>query len=102
MDSASTEVADIQRPLLENKLEVVELPTPAKKTVRGLLVPATYANYYVANNVVVVPSFNDPCDEEAARVISFCYPDRPTTQIDATELIYGQGGFHCLTQQLPT
>jgi agmatine deiminase len=84
-----------------NPLRIVTLPMPPAVTYNGLRLPATYANFYIANRVVVVPFFNHPRDEEARRVVQACFPDREVVGIDCRVLLLGLGAVHCLTQQVP-
>jgi agmatine deiminase len=82
-------------------LEIVQLPMPARMIREELRLPASYANFYIANSVVLVPTFNDPNDAPAIATIQWAFPDRRVTPIDCRELIWGLGAFHCLTQQQP-
>ena len=82
-------------------IEVIALPMPKKITREGLRLPATYANFYIANTCVLVPTFADPADEVALSVLRECFPNRRVIGIDCRELIWGLGAFHCLTQQQP-
>lgn len=82
-------------------LSVIPLPMPGRIHRDGLRLPASYANYYVANKVVLVPVFRDPCDPEALEVLRRVFPTRSVVPIDCCELIWGLGAFHCLTQQQP-
>jgi agmatine deiminase len=82
-------------------MEVITLPMPKKIVREGLRLPATYANFYIANTCVLVPTFADPADEVALSVLRECFPDRRVMGIDCRELIWGLGAFHCLTQQQP-
>lgn len=84
-----------------HKLDIVTLPMPKKIVREGLRLPASYANFYIANTRVLVPTFADPNDEIALSVLRECFPDRRTIGIDCRELIWGLGTFHCLTQQQP-
>jgi agmatine deiminase len=85
----------------KNNIEVITLPMP-KKTVRdGLRLPASYANFYIANTCVLVPTFTDSADAVALSVLRECFPTRRVVGIDCRELIWGLGTFHCLTQQQP-
>jgi agmatine deiminase len=85
----------------KHNIEIVTLTMP-KKTVReGLRLPASYANFYIANTCVLVPTFADPADEIALSILRECFPDRRVIGIDCRELIWGLGTFHCLTQQQP-
>ena len=83
------------------KLEILTLPMPKKIVREGLRLPASYANFYIANTCVLVPTFADPNDEAALSVLRQCFPDRRVIGIDCRELIWGLGTFHCLTQQQP-
>jgi agmatine deiminase len=83
------------------KLNVVTLPMPRKIVREGLRLPASYANFYIANMCVLVPTFDDPADEAALSTLRECFPDRRVIGIDCRELIWGLGTFHCLTQQQP-
>ena len=82
-------------------LEILTLPMPKKIMREGLRLPASYANFYVANTCVLVPTFADPNDKAALSVLRQCFPDRRVIGIDCRELIWGLGTFHCLTQQQP-
>jgi agmatine deiminase len=82
-------------------IEVITLPMPKKIIREGLRLPATYANFYIANTCVLVPTFADPADEAALSVLRQCFPNRRVVGIDCRELIWGLGAFHCLTQQQP-
>ncbi len=82
-------------------LDIITLPMPKKIMREGLRLPATYANFYIANSCVLAPTFADPVDEVALSVLSECFPNRRVIGIDCRELIWGLGAFHCLTQQQP-
>jgi agmatine deiminase len=82
-------------------IEVITLPMPKKIMREGLRLPATYANFYIANACVLVPTFADAADEAALSIVRECFPDRRVVGIDCRELIWGLGAFHCLTQQQP-
>jgi agmatine deiminase len=82
-------------------LRVMELPMPAPVEVDGVRLPASYANFYIGNDVVLLPAFDQPADVEAARILGACFPERRIVPIRATELVVGLGAFHCLTQQVP-
>ena len=84
-----------------DELEIGLLPTPAKMEREDLTLPASYANFYIANEVVLAPTFNDPSDASAIATIQRAFPARRVTPIDCRELIWGLGAFHCLTQQQP-
>jgi agmatine deiminase len=83
------------------KLNILRLPMPKKIVREGLRLPASYANFYIANTRVLVPTFADANDEAALSVLRQCFPDRRVIGIDCRELIWGLGTFHCLTQQQP-
>jgi agmatine deiminase len=102
------------RPLAENweriqdlrledgsKPEVVELPMPSPLYFDGLRLPASYANFYICNAAVIVPTFNDPNDRVALGILGELFRDRPVTGIHAVDLVWGFGSLHCLTQQQP-
>ena len=82
-------------------LEVLTLPMPRKIVREGQRLPASYANFYVANKVVLLPVFADTHDKWAIAVLEKAYPTRKVVPIDCRELIWGLGAFHCLTQQQP-
>jgi agmatine deiminase len=82
-------------------LRVVKLPMPRPLIFAGRRLPASYANFYVANGLVLVPTFNDPADRVALARLAKCFPDREVTGIDCTGLIWGLGALHCMTQQQP-
>jgi agmatine deiminase len=93
----------LQDARLENgaRPEVVALPMPAPLVFAGRRLPASYANFYVANAAVLVPTFNDPADREALGILGELFPRRPVVGIHAVELVWGLGAIHCLTQQEP-
>lgn len=82
-------------------LDIITLPMPQKIMREGLRLPATYANFYIANTCVLAPTFADQADEVALSVLRECFPNRRVVGIDCRELIWGLGAFHCLTQQQP-
>ena len=82
-------------------LRVVELPYPRAVQMDGVRLPASYANFYVANGVVIVPTFNDSNDRIALNLIAECFPGRSIVGIHAVDLVWGLGTLHCLTQQQP-
>jgi len=81
--------------------EIVTLPMPAPVVWDGERLPASYANFYIGNRVVLMPAFNDPADEVARRTLQELFPGRMVTPIDCRDLVWGLGAFHCLTQQVP-
>ncbi|HEX2781804.1 MAG TPA: agmatine deiminase family protein [Gemmatimonadaceae bacterium] len=80
---------------------VVKLPYPRPVTMNGERLPASYANFYIANGVVIVPTFNDPNDRLALNALAELMPDRKVVGIHAVDLVWGLGTLHCLTQQQP-
>ena len=82
-------------------LEISELPMPRPVEFEGDRLPASYANFYVANRIVLLPVFADPADGEAERVLAAAFPGRRIVPIDCRDLVLGLGTFHCLTQQVP-
>ncbi|MCL4706070.1 agmatine deiminase family protein [bacterium] len=88
---------------LENgaKINVVTLPMPAPLYFKGIRLPASYANFYIANAAVLVPTFNDVNDRHALGILAELITDRPVIGIHAVDLVWGFGTLHCLTQQQP-
>jgi agmatine deiminase len=82
-------------------LRVVKLPYPRPVLMNGERLPASYANFYVANGVVIVPTFNDRNDRVALNTLAGLMPDREVVGIHAVDLVWGLGTLHCLTQQQP-
>jgi len=82
-------------------LKVVRLPMPRPLGFDGVRVPASYANFYIANGLVLAPTFNDPNDRAALNTLANLFPDREVVGINCTELIWGLGALHCMTQQQP-
>jgi agmatine deiminase len=88
---------------LENgkQLNIVELPMPSAVIYDDMRLPASYANFYIANNYVVVPTFRDKNDDVALNILQQCFGDRKVVGLDSTDIIWGLGSFHCLSQQEP-
>jgi agmatine deiminase len=84
-----------------SKPEVVALPMPAPLYFDGERLPASYANFYIANAAVIVPTFNDPNDRVALGLLGELFRDRPVVGIHAVDLVLGFGSLHCLSQQQP-
>ena len=84
-----------------SKPEIVPLPMPAPLCFGGRRLPASYANFYIANACVIVPTFNDPNDRIALGILGELFRDRPVVGIHAVDLVLGSGSLHCLTQQQP-
>jgi agmatine deiminase len=82
-------------------LKVVKLPMPRQLWFDGRQLPASYANFYIANGLVLAPTFNDPNDRAALTILAKQFPDREVVGINCTELIWGLGALHCMTQQQP-
>ncbi len=102
------------RPLAENwerindlrledgsKPEVIPLPMPSPLCFDGVRLPASYANFYLCNAAVIVPTFNDPNDRIALGILGELFKDRPVVGVHAVDLVWGFGSLHCLTQQQP-
>jgi len=83
------------------RFQVIKLPMPRKIVRDGQRLPASYANFYIANKVVLLPVFADTNDKWAAAILQKEFPERTIVPIDSRELIWGLGAFHCLTQQQP-
>jgi agmatine deiminase len=82
-------------------LKVVEIPMPDAVVIDGFRAPGSYANFYICNAGVLVPIFGCPQDEIALGILGELFTDRPVIGLSAREIIWGQGSFHCLTQQEP-
>lgn len=82
-----------------SNLEIVELPMPSPVTFKGERLPASYANFYISNYAVLVPTFNDPNDRIALGILSELFIDRPVIGIHAVDLVWGLGTLHCLTHE---
>ncbi len=80
---------------------IVELPMPGVIEYEGQRLPASYANFYIANGMVIVPTFRQKSDKVALELLQREFRDRKVVGIDSTELIWGLGSFHCITQQEP-
>jgi len=102
------------RPLMENlvrlramkdqdgrALRVETLPMPEPVWFAGQRLPASYANFYIANKIVLVPTFNDPADRVALEKLAALFPSRTIVPIFCRDLVLGLGTIHCMTQQLP-
>ncbi|HZB12165.1 MAG TPA: agmatine deiminase family protein [Chryseolinea sp.] len=89
---------------LENSkpLDIVELPMPAPVIYDDMRLPASYANFYISNNAVIVPTFQDKNDERALQILQDCFKDRNVIGLDSVDIIWGLGSFHCLSQQEPS
>src|SRR5690606_18461177 len=84
------------------QLNVVELPMPKPVVYEGQRLPASYANFYIANAAVIVPTYrDDKADQQALDILAACFPSRRVVGIDSTDIIWGLGSWHCLSQQEP-
>jgi agmatine deiminase len=83
------------------QLNIVELPMPKPVIYEDQRLPASYANFYISNGSVIVPTFQCDNDDLALQIIQDCFPGRKVTAIDSTDIIWGLGSFHCLSQQEP-
>lgn len=83
------------------QLNIVELPMPDAVIYEDQRLPASYANFYISNKHVIVPTFRSDKDDKALQIIAQCFPNRETVGIDSTDIIWGLGSFHCLSQQEP-
>jgi agmatine deiminase len=86
----------------KQRLRVVELPMPGLVEYQGQRLPASYANFYIANGIVLMPTFQRPeSDRKALQILQNEFADRKVIGVDSTELIWGLGSFHCISQQEP-
>jgi agmatine deiminase len=89
------------RTLDGKQFTLIELPLPRPVVFRGQRLPASYANFYIANGLVLVPTFNDPNDRVALNILAEVFPDREVIGIHSVDLVWGLGTLHCMTQQQP-
>jgi agmatine deiminase len=89
------------RNLKKKPFTIKTLPMPAPVVFEGQRLPASYANFYIANSLVLVPTFNDANDRIALNTIAECFPARTIVGIHAVDLVWGLGTLHCMTQQEP-
>ena len=82
-------------------LRVVTLPMPRPVYCDGQRLPASYANFYIANGLVLLPTYDPERDAEAQATLQRLFPDRDVIGMDCTDLVWGLGAFHCVTQQWP-
>lgn len=94
---------DLKQLRLESgkQLNIVELPMPSPIVYDDMRLPASYANFYIANKYVVVPTFCDKNDDRALDILQSCFADRKVVGVDSVDIIWGLGSFHCLSQQEP-
>jgi agmatine deiminase len=84
------------------QMNIVELPMPSAVIYEDQRLPASYANFYISNKHVVVPTFRDKNDDKALSILQGCFKDREVIGIDSVDIIWGLGSFHCLSQQEPS
>lgn len=104
-DALNAIVEDLRRArsATGSRFEVVTVPSPGPVyDAAGNLLPASYMNFYIANTVVVVPTYNSPADERAVRGIAEMFPSRRVIALPCKDVVVGGGGFHCTTQQQPS
>lgn len=89
------------RLLNDKQLNIIELPMPDAVIYEDQRLPASYANFYISNKHVIVPTFRCDKDDKALQIIQDCFPKREVVGIDSTDIIWGLGSFHCLSQQEP-
>ena len=83
------------------KVHKLPMPTPLWLEEEERYLPASYANFYIGNDAILMPAFRDRNDPKAKTLLQECFPGREIVPIDARDLVYGYGGFHCVTQQEP-
>lgn len=93
----------LSRMRLENgrQMNILELPMPNPIVYHDMRLPASYANFYICNKYVIVPTFRDKNDDTALSILERAFPDRKVVGLDSTDIIWGLGSFHCLSQQEP-
>jgi agmatine deiminase len=92
-----SEAADING----EPFEVIKLPMPHMHYDDGSKAPVSYTNFYIGNTVVLAATFNDKNDKAALKILEGCFPERRVVGIDCSDIIYGGGAVHCITQQEP-
>jgi len=95
------DIGDALKRLRKAELEVIRLPQPSPVYFDGQLLPASYANFYIANGIVLVPTFNDTADRPALNTLAKCFPDREVVGIPCRDLVLGLGTLHCMSMQQP-
>ncbi len=95
------EMLKTMRLLNGKQLNIVELPMPDEVIYNDQRLPASYANFYIANSAVVVPTYRSKKDKKALDILQQCFPGRKIVGLDSTDIIWGLGSFHCLSQQEP-
>lgn len=82
-------------------IDIITIPSPGRIEVDGAAVPASYMNFLIGNRTIALPIYGSRWDEEAARVLSDCFPDRRVIPLPSDAILSGGGSFHCTSQQLP-
>jgi agmatine deiminase len=83
------------------QMNIIELPMPSAIVYEDMRLPASYANFYISNRYVIVPTFRDKNDDKALAILEECFPGRQVVGLDSWDIIWGLGSFHCLSQQEP-
>lgn len=94
---------NLKRMRLESgkQMHIIELPMPSPRMYEGQPLPMSYANFYISNKYVIAPVFHDKNDEKALDILQQCFPERKVIGLDSSDIIWGLGSFHCLSQQEP-
>jgi agmatine deiminase len=102
-DLLQKNLSELKRMRLLNgkQLNIIEIPMPDEIIYNDQRLPASYANFYIANQSVIVPTYRSKKDDRVLQTIADCFPARKVVGIDSTEIIWGLGSFHCLSQQEP-
>ncbi|MBI2980880.1 MAG: agmatine deiminase family protein [Deltaproteobacteria bacterium] len=100
-DDTDGHIDNLARFVSEERLKIIPLPVPKPIPFNGSLLPASYANFYIANGIVLLPVFDDPKDQEVVQIFKKLFPDRRIVPIPSRDLVVGLGGIHCVTQQQP-
>ncbi|MFN8355471.1 MAG: agmatine deiminase family protein [Spirosomataceae bacterium] len=99
--AANLKMLKTMRLLNGKPLNIIELPMPDPVVIDDFMTPASYANFYICNAGVIVPTYRCVQDQTAVDILSAVFPNHPIIPLDATDIIWGQGSFHCLSQQEP-
>jgi agmatine deiminase len=100
-DPNETVYRDARRRLREAKIDVVTMPSPGRIERGGDLIPASYANFYIGNAVIIVPQYGAANDRNAVTVLQALFPERKAVGLRADHILTGGGSFHCISQQVP-
>ncbi|MFV9504324.1 MAG: agmatine deiminase family protein [Oscillochloridaceae bacterium umkhey_bin13] len=92
---------ELMTDLMGNPLTILTVPMPPPLEYQGQRLPASHINYYIANQIILLPTFGGASDGRVAAVLARCYPDRTIVGLDCTDVVWGLGAWHCLTQQVP-